>query len=119
RTSIYRSDDPTYFGVGDDADDYLVGRLPIAAPELFEHEGKLYIAALNSGLNGIRIAEFEFQNLPDASPLLASGGHWQISQRTMNLSANGSFEIGSIEAAEQLLALPARDPRIAFSTTFN
>jgi hypothetical protein len=118
RTSIYRSTDPTYFGVGDDADNYLVGRLPVAAPELFTHDGKLYMAALKPGLDGIRIAEIDFLDLPEASPLLASGGRWQVTERYMKLSAVGSYEIDSIVNAQSLLGLPASDPRIAFQREF-
>ena len=42
------------FGVNDDR--YLVGTLPVAAPEIVEHEGGLYIAALLPSLKGIQIA---------------------------------------------------------------
>lgn len=118
RTSIYRSDDPTYFGVGDDADNYLVGRLPVAAPELFTHQGKLYMAALKPGLDGIRIAELDFLDLPDSSPLLASGGHWQVTERYMKLSAQNSFEIGSVSNAQSLLNMSVGDPRIALHREF-
>lgn len=55
----YRSDDPLDFGV--DTDRYLVSTLPVAAPEIIEHEGQMYIAALNLNLDGIRIARLKWQ----------------------------------------------------------
>ena len=51
----YVSSDPLDFGVDDDR--YLVGTLPVAAPEIIHHEGRTYIAALMPSLKGIRIAE--------------------------------------------------------------
>lgn len=55
---VYRSRDPFDFGLDDDR--YLVARLPVAAPELFEYQGKLYIAALTPELDGLRKAPLEF-----------------------------------------------------------
>jgi len=52
-TSVYRSKDPLNFGVDDDQ--YLIGTLPVAAPELVEHEGQLYMAALLPTVKGLRI----------------------------------------------------------------
>jgi len=51
----YVSPDPLDFGIDDDR--YLVGTLPVAAPEIIHHEGRTYIAALMPSLKGIRIAE--------------------------------------------------------------
>ena len=48
-----------YFGVNDDGK-HFVGTLPIAAPEIFQHEGKFYVAALLPSLKGIRIAQLEW-----------------------------------------------------------
>jgi len=59
QTSVYRSKDPLNFGV--DNDDHLVERLPVAAPELFEDHGQLYIAALNGDLHGIWIAKIRWE----------------------------------------------------------
>jgi len=59
QTSVYRSTDPLKFGVRDDH--YLVCRLPIAAPEIVVHEGQWYLAALNPGLDGIRIAKLSWE----------------------------------------------------------
>ncbi|MBN1909145.1 MAG: hypothetical protein JW818_05345 [Pirellulales bacterium] len=62
RTSVYHSSDPMKFGFNQD-DRHLVCRLPVAAPEIIHHEGKYYIAALNTGmLNGIRMARLEFRD---------------------------------------------------------
>lgn len=55
KTTVYRSPDPLDFGINDDR--YRLGTLPVAAPEIVFHEGKCYIAALNTALDGIRIAE--------------------------------------------------------------
>jgi hypothetical protein len=67
QTSIYRSKDPLKFGVNDDR--YLVGTLPIAAPEIVEDDGQLYIAALLPGLKGIRIAKLDFAPALSSNPL--------------------------------------------------
>ncbi|HEX2463929.1 MAG TPA: hypothetical protein VHR17_04825 [Thermoanaerobaculia bacterium] len=53
-TNVYRSKDPLYFAIEDDAG--LVATLPVAAPEIFEHEGRFYVAALMPNLDGTRIA---------------------------------------------------------------
>jgi hypothetical protein len=54
----YCSPDPLDFGVDDDR--YLVGTLPVAAPEIVTYQGRSYIAALMPSLKGIRIAELEW-----------------------------------------------------------
>jgi hypothetical protein len=54
----YCSPDPLSFGVDDDR--YSIGTLPVAAPEIIEHEGQYYIAALLPGLDGIRIARLRW-----------------------------------------------------------
>jgi hypothetical protein len=58
----YASSDPLDFGVDDDR--YMVGTLPVAAPEIIEYEGQHYIAALMPGLDGIRIARLEWEKVP-------------------------------------------------------
>ncbi len=65
-TNVYRSKDPLYFAIEDDTG--LVATLPIAAPEIFEHEGRLYVAALMPELDGIRIAPLAWRSAP-AVPL--------------------------------------------------
>ncbi len=57
-TRVYRSKDPDSFGVNDDR--YLVAKLQVAAPELVEDRGQVYIAALLPNLKGIRIARLKF-----------------------------------------------------------
>lgn len=58
QTSVYRSKNPEDFGVNDDR--FRVGTLAVAAPEIVEHEGQLYIAALLPSLKGIQIAKLAF-----------------------------------------------------------
>ena len=62
QSSVYRSKNPLDFGVEDDR--YFVGTLPYAAPEIVEHEGQLYIAALLPSLKGIQIARLEWGPKP-------------------------------------------------------
>lgn len=57
-SSIYASPDPLNFGVNDDR--YFIGTLPVAAPEIFTHNGRYYIAALLPSLKGIRIAKLKW-----------------------------------------------------------
>lgn len=110
-TRVYRSTDPTYFGIGDEADDYLVAKLPVAAPEFVEHEGKLYIAALNTELDGIRLAEFQFFD-PEQPVDVTVGSLWQVTERRMDSNAPGSFDLNSLADATALLELPLSDPRV-------
>lgn len=56
----YASPNPLSFGVDDDR--YRTGTLPVAAPEIIHHEGQWYIAALNPGLDGIRIVRARWVN---------------------------------------------------------
>jgi len=65
-TRVYHSRDPLDFGVDNDGG-HLVGTLPIAAPEIFPHEGHWYIASLLPTLNGIRLAKMEWVNSASAS----------------------------------------------------
>jgi hypothetical protein len=58
QTRVYRSKDPTDFGINDDR--YLVETLPVAAPELIEVDGQVYIAALLPNLKGIRLARLKW-----------------------------------------------------------
>jgi hypothetical protein len=57
-TRVYRSKDRTNFGIDDDR--YLVTKLPIAAPEIIESNGQLYVAALLPSLKGIQIAKLNW-----------------------------------------------------------
>ena len=59
QTSVYRSNDPMDFGVNDDR--YLVCALPIAAPEVVEHDGQWYLACLMPSLKGIHVARLVWE----------------------------------------------------------
>jgi hypothetical protein len=61
-TRVYRSKDPTDFGIDDDR--YLVETLPLAAPEIIESDGQLYIAALLPNPQGIEIAKLGWERKP-------------------------------------------------------
>ncbi len=54
----YISPDPLDFGV--DNDRYLVGTLPVAAPEIVEHSGAHFIVTLTPDLDGMQAARLEF-----------------------------------------------------------
>ena len=58
-STVYRSDDPLYFGSNDDS--YRLGTLPVAAPEIVKDGDQYYIAALNLNLDGIRIAKLKWE----------------------------------------------------------
>ncbi|MHC4401618.1 MAG: glycoside hydrolase family protein [Planctomycetota bacterium] len=59
----YASANPLNFGVGHDR--FRIGTLPVAAPEILHHEGQWYIAALNPGLDGIRVARLRWSTPSD------------------------------------------------------
>lgn len=54
----YCSADPLHFGI--DSDQYLVGQLPVAAPEIIKIKDQYYIVALKPGLDGMRMAKLKF-----------------------------------------------------------
>lgn len=58
-TRIYHSHDPMEFGINRD-DKFLVGSMPVAAPELILHEGQWYMASLLPSLKGIRVARIQW-----------------------------------------------------------
>jgi hypothetical protein len=58
QTSVFRSQDPLNFGHHDDS--LRVAKLPVAAPELIQHHGEWYIAALKPELDGIRVARLRW-----------------------------------------------------------
>ncbi|WP_425395437.1 hypothetical protein [Aeoliella sp.] len=60
---IYRSKDPLMFGVNED-ELYHVGSMAVAAPEIIQHEGQDYIVALNTTLDGLRIAKLGWREPP-------------------------------------------------------
>jgi len=59
KTNIYLSNDPYDFGI--DTDEFLVVQLPVAAPEIINHNGKWFIASLMPDLQGIRIARLKWE----------------------------------------------------------
>jgi hypothetical protein len=59
QTRVYHSRDPLDFGVDDDAGHYVT-MLPVAAPEIFRHDGQWYLAALLPSLKGIQIRRLEW-----------------------------------------------------------
>jgi hypothetical protein len=59
QTSVYVSSDPLDFGVDND-DGHFVCKLPVAAPEILQHEGKWFMAALLPSLKGIQITRIEW-----------------------------------------------------------
>jgi hypothetical protein len=54
----YASPNPLDFGVNDDR--YKIGTLPVAAPEIIEHEGVQYIASVKANFDGIQIARLKW-----------------------------------------------------------
>lgn len=59
-STVYCSENPLDFGVGAD-EGYFVTRLPVAAPELVQHQDQWYIFALKPGLDGIRVARLKWE----------------------------------------------------------
>ncbi len=61
RSHVYCSDDPRNFGIDDgrkvDMNEYYVGRIPVAAPELItDHNGDLYVSSNHDLSGGVRLA---------------------------------------------------------------
>ncbi|WP_197530267.1 ADP-ribosylglycohydrolase family protein [Bythopirellula polymerisocia] len=63
-TTVYRSADPTDFGIEDDSK--IVASLPVAAPEIVFRDGKYWIAALTPQLDGIQVTRLRF--VPELQP---------------------------------------------------
>ncbi len=59
QTMVYHSRNPLDFGIDNDAEHY-VATLPVAAPEVFQHEGQWFMAALLPTLKGIQITRMEW-----------------------------------------------------------
>jgi hypothetical protein len=60
--TVYRSKNPLDFG--QDSDQYMIGTMPYAAPEIIESEGQTYIAVLLPSLKGIQVARLKFAPKP-------------------------------------------------------
>lgn len=59
QTMAYHSKDPLDFGIDNDAD-HFVTQLPVAAPEIFQHQGQWYMAALLPTLKGIQMTRMDW-----------------------------------------------------------
>lgn len=60
QTSVYHSEDPKMFGIDQD-EEYFIGHLAVAAPEIVLFEGQYYIFALKQGsLEGMRCAKLKW-----------------------------------------------------------
>ena len=59
KTSIYRSADPRYFGINQD-DRFLVGSLPVAAPEIVTVGDRHHLFTLRPDLKGIQAARLHW-----------------------------------------------------------
>ena len=57
-TSVYRSEDPLDFGIGND--DYLVTTIDAEASWIIDDDGRYYIAAVMPGLEGYRMARLKW-----------------------------------------------------------
>lgn len=63
-THVYASEDPLYFGIGENETNYVTS-LEIAAPEIIVgYDGQDYVAALLPTLDGIRIAPLTRETQP-------------------------------------------------------
>lgn len=67
-TRVYVSRDPLDFGIEKD-EGRLLTTLPVAAPELIQHDGQWFIATLRADLKGIQIARLKWA--PGATPTSA------------------------------------------------
>ena len=65
---VYRSNNALNFGIDDDTK--LVRNWRLAAPEVIDHEGQYYIAALLDSLKGIKIARLKWIRLPELGELV-------------------------------------------------
>ena len=59
QTMVYHSRDPLDFGIDNDVEHHVT-TLPVAAPEIFQHEGRWFMAALLPTLKGIQISRLEW-----------------------------------------------------------
>ncbi len=59
QSTLYVSPNPLAFGVGDDR--FRRQTLAVAAPEIIEHDGETYLAALKPDLQGIRLTRLRWE----------------------------------------------------------
>jgi len=122
QTMVYHSRDPLDFGINNDAEHYCTAR-PVAAPEIFEHEGQWYMAALLPSLKGIQLARMEWVGSDQAdlrstnATLPETKGAFQgtIPNKMVPRAAappgmvwipGGEFSMGSTVETESLCGLP-------------
>jgi len=56
--TVYNSPNPLNFGI--DNDEFRIGTMPYAAPEVIYHNGQYYLATLKPHLNGLQIAKLKW-----------------------------------------------------------
>lgn len=61
-TRVYRSSEPDAFGINDDS--HLVEVMPLAAPEIVEEKGQLYVARVRADFQGIEMAHLTLGSAP-------------------------------------------------------
>jgi hypothetical protein len=98
----YVSDNPLYFGTGDD-NSHLIGQLNVSAPEIIEYNGEYYIAALKPNLDGIRVAKLKWKMNGTNSPSKA----YHINSRTGNDNHPGTWYERELSSLYDLSKLPA------------
>lgn len=76
QTMVYYSRNPLDFGIDNDAEHYVTA-LPVAAPEIFEHDGQWYMAALLPSLKGIQITRLEWAPTGVAATVSRLGSDFQ------------------------------------------
>ncbi len=54
----YCSSDPLNFGIN--SDEFMVGQIPVAAPEIIKIKSQYYIVSLKPTLDGIKMAKLKF-----------------------------------------------------------
>ncbi len=60
QTTVYRSENPYLFGIDDDS--RFVAQFNLCAPEVVSHNGEYHLAALEPGLDGIRVARLRWMS---------------------------------------------------------
>ncbi len=95
QTNVYHSRNPLDFGIDNDREHYVT-TLPLAAPEIFQHDGQWYIAALLPSLKGIQIARLEWS----AAPREAGAANALVAL----------LAVGALEEKEKAIGVGAKPP---------
>lgn len=61
KNTQYCSTDPLNFGLN--SDEFMVGQLPVAAPEIVKIGDQYYIVSLKPGLDGMQVAKLKFEKI--------------------------------------------------------